>query len=118
MVQESTKEASLSPEPKRRKVQRPAVSNSESDYDIDNKFDKLRTMMTPVSDGSLADRVKRRRRSATRKPTKETQPSTAVEGNQLRIGWSYMRPRLVQPGHVVQHPAVLWVFGQRPLSDD
>ncbi len=118
VVQESAKEAS--PAPKRRKAQRLYVSDSESD-DLDDKFKELRNMMnSPVSDGgSLADRVKRRRRAATRNPTKEKkQSSTAVEGNQLRIGWSYMRPQLVQPGHVVRHPAVLWEFGQQPLSDE
>ncbi len=97
------------------KQKRPIIdSNSESDSDTETKMSAIRQMMEspPVRrQEDIADRVKTRpRKTATRPKMKEPVAEIVVEGNQLKMKSTYLRPRIVQPGYTVQVPGILWEF--------
>ncbi|XP_072047797.1 uncharacterized protein [Amphiura filiformis] len=98
--------------PKKRKWKR-IIESSDDDSDVDNQLQRVRNMMEDRNENEgLAERVKKRRADKI-KTTIKPPATTSVEHEQLRIENTYMRPRLVKPGHVVEHAGVLWEFGSR-----
>ncbi len=89
-------------------------SDSESDSDTDNKMSAVRWMIAspPVKrpTENIADRVKTSGRKAATKPKIEPVADIIVEGNQLRMKFTYLRPKIVQPGYSVKFPGILWEF--------
>ncbi len=98
------------------KRKRPIIdSSSDSDSDTETKMTAIRQMMKspPVQRHAedIADRVKTRpRKTATGPKMTEPVAEIVVEGDQLKMKSTYLRPRIVQPGYTVQVPGILWEF--------